>query len=226
MKLSDRMEKIVNMCGRQSVWSDIGCDHGRVSAELVLREKAERVIAADVSELSLYKAKDLSSALGLAGKIDCRHGDGLTVISPNEARGAVIAGMGAPLIIRILEQSPEVACEMAELILSPNNYPDRLREWLIDNGFDIIKEVAAEDDMRFYPIIKAVKAKGEPLTESEKLCGRNVDRDKVYERYLDWLIGREEDIIKSISDGGGDPSYHEKLKGVYMEVKHDNYKTV
>ncbi len=226
MKLSDRMEKIVNMCGRQSVWSDIGCDHGRVSAELILREKAEKVIAADVSELSLYKAKDLSAALGLTGRIDCRHGDGLTVISPNEAKGAVIAGMGAPLIIKILEQSPEVAGEMAELILSPNNYPDRLREWLINNGFEIIREVAAEDDMRFYPIIKAVKTNGEPLSEAEKLCGRNVGRDKIYERYLDWLIGREEDIIKSISDGGGDPSSHERLKDIYMEVKYGNCKTV
>ena len=221
MKLTDRMEKILDMCGREDVWADIGCDHGRISTELVLRGKADKVIAADISELSLYKAMDLSRGLGLSDKVECRCGDGMKVLSKGEARGVVITGMGAPLIERIIGASMEVSEEVREFVLSPNNYPDRLRSFLIGNGFEIACEYAAEDDGRFYPVIKALKGEGKPLSKKELYCGRAAVEDECYIRYIEWLIKREEDILKSIEMGGSRDNGHLELLAVYKERNND-----
>lgn len=222
LKLSDRMEKILNMCGKRDAWADIGCDHGRISCELILRGKAERVIAADISELSLYKAKDLSSSLGLRDKVDCRQGDGLKVLRAGETQGAVLAGMGTPLIEKIISDSMAVADSLSEMVLSANNYPDRLRRWLAANGFNIIHEAVAEDSDKFYPIIKVEKSDVYSISKREAYLGRNVIQDDTYYKYISSLIAREEKIIKSIAGGGADASEHEELKKLYEEVKHGN----
>ena len=56
LNLSTRLENIVKLCDNVSTIADIGCDHGYVSAELILSNKCDRVIATDISERSLNKA--------------------------------------------------------------------------------------------------------------------------------------------------------------------------
>ena len=221
MGLSDRMEKILGMCDALPVWADIGCDHGRVSAELVLRGRAQRVIAADVSLPSLNKARDLSLSLGLTERIECRHGDGMTVLMAGEAQGAVIAGMGTPLIERIISASPETASRLYELILSPNNYPHRLRRWLYENGFFIETECAASDDGRFYPIIRAKRGEMPMPSERELYTGVNEKKDETFFAYIDWLIAREDGIIAGIDPKNAQAAEHMRLKRIYEEVRDD-----
>ena len=221
MGLSDRMEKILGMCDLLPVWADIGCDHGRVSAELVLRGRAQRVIAADVSLPSLNKARDLSLSLGLTDKIECRHGDGMTVLGAGEAQGVVIAGMGTPLIERIISASLEPARISDELILSPNNYPHRLRRWLYENGFFIEAECAASDDGRFYPIMRAKRGEMPMPSERELYTGVNVKRDETFFAYIDWLTARETDIISGIDPKNVQAAEHLRFKRIYEEVSDD-----
>lgn len=221
LKLSDRMNKILSLCESFGVWADIGCDHGIISAELVLQKKADKVIASDISEASLYKAKDLALALGLTNKIECRIGSGFNVLTPGEAEGAVLAGMGTPLIIKIILESMNVSKRLKSIVVSSNNYHDRLRKWLVENGFTILKEEIVEDSKRFYPVMKITSGECCHYTNNELLAGRNVLIDEAYKKYIDWLIEREQEIIAQITLGGNDPSLHIEKKRIYEEIKND-----
>ena len=82
LKLSDRMNRILDMCESFDVWADIGCDHGIISAELVLRSKAKKVIASDISEASLFKAQGYALSMGISDTVVCRLGNGFGVLAP------------------------------------------------------------------------------------------------------------------------------------------------
>ena len=48
------------------ICADIGCDHGRFGATLLLEKRCHRLLAADISEKALAKAKSRLTTLGLA----------------------------------------------------------------------------------------------------------------------------------------------------------------
>ena len=89
MKLTNRMEAILSLCCPAETAADIGCDHGQVAVELVLRGLAKTCIAADISAPSLEKARRRAEEWGLSGKVECRLGDGLSVLRPGEAQTIV-----------------------------------------------------------------------------------------------------------------------------------------
>ena len=221
LKLSDRMNRILDMCESFDVWADIGCDHGIISAELVLRSKAKKVIASDISEASLFKAQGYALSMGISDKVVCRLGNGFGVLAPKEADGAILSGMGTPLIITIISQNRSVSENLKSMVISANNYPDRLRKWLTNNGYHIQEEQIVKDAGRFYPIMKAKKGDCIPYSEKELLLGRNILVDDSFKQYVDWLILRENNIISQMGLGGNDPLKHVKMKEIFEEVKND-----
>ena len=79
--------------------ADIGCDHGLV-AKYALENGVKRVIAADVSEKSLNKAREL-----LSGRQNVRFvvSDGFDSID-ERVEQAVIAGMGGSRIVELIDR--------------------------------------------------------------------------------------------------------------------------
>ena len=67
----------------------------------------------------------------------------------------VIAGMGGNLIAEILDKAPWVKNENIHIVAQPMTHAEVLRQWFIDNGFEIIKEKTATDGKRYYCIISA-----------------------------------------------------------------------
>ena len=45
LNIGPRLETVVDLCPRAKIIADIGCDHGYVTAELVLQNKSDMVIA-------------------------------------------------------------------------------------------------------------------------------------------------------------------------------------
>lgn len=155
MEKKTRIAAIVEIMPKYPVIADIGADHGQTSARLLSQGKAQKTITTDISSESLKKARRLAEQLGLQQKMDFRVGDGLTVLKEGEAQGIIISGMGAMLIIHMLEQQMEVAKSAQLLVLSPNNYEDRLRLFLWENGFRLVEETIAQEGERFYQILCA-----------------------------------------------------------------------
>lgn len=157
MKLSRRLEKLVEMTPKTECIADIGTDHGYVPMALLEYKKANKVIATDINRKPLEKAISLADSYNLTGKIDFRLGPGLTVLKRNEAQGVIIAGMGGELIKDMIEISLDIVKELDFLLLQPAQNPEVIRQYLYDKNFTILAEdLVKEDDGRFYEYFRVV----------------------------------------------------------------------
>ena len=182
---SERLSRIAANCDPVGVAADIGCDHGFLCAEMIQTGRAEKVIAADISAGSLAKAQALAEQLGLTGQMECRLGDGLGVLKPGEAEGIIIAGVGGPLMMSILERGWRAARTARYLVLCPHNYPDSLRQYLNDSGFLIEREQISREKGKFYPILKVRPGQETAYSPMELLVGRNSQRDEHWRSYVE-----------------------------------------
>jgi len=144
--------------------ADIGCDHGFLSRELIVRNGVKKVIAVDISPQSLEKARLLAEHHNLESRIITRCGFGLRPISRSEADIAVIAGMGGGEIIKILSDS-ERADGIEKFILLPHKDVTLLREYLSGRTL-IVSDRTIKDKGKFYDLIETAPG-AEKLTETE-----------------------------------------------------------
>ena len=84
---------------------------------LVKNKISPSVIAMDVREGPLNRAEEHVQEYHLEDKIETRISDGMAALKPGEVESVVIAGLGGPLMIRILEEGDLVAAELEEMIL-------------------------------------------------------------------------------------------------------------
>lgn len=169
--LPERLAVIVEQIDQGAVVADIGTDHGLVPVEAVVRRRAGHAVAADVNAGPLQAASDYIAACGLAGKIDTRLGSGLTVLTESDRIDTVvIAGMGGTLITDILEQGREYLHSVQKLILQPNVSADRIRRWLLDNGWKLTREQILKEERHVYEILTAMPGEAEaPYHQQEPL---------------------------------------------------------
>lgn len=217
MKLSQRLNGILEFVTPCTQAADIGCDHGLLSAQMLLSGKAGRVVAGDISGPSLEKAAVLAKSLHLEDRLETRLGDGLAVLKPGEAESIVIAGMGAMLICKMLKKGEQIAKSAQELVLSPNNYEDRLRAYLIENGFAINREQYVFDGGRYYSVISAQAGKREDYSPRELLLGKKSCNDGGYQEYLDYKRGMLQQIVNNAALGGGQAREAERLLAILEE---------
>lgn len=133
--------------------ADIGTDHAYVPIELVRSGRAKKVIAADVRTGPLEIAQANINKYGLSDKIETRLGSGISVLKENEADTIIIAGMGGELICDILLSDMDKALSPL-FILQPMNSQYELRQWLLENGFEILNEDIECEGNRVYNLIE------------------------------------------------------------------------
>lgn len=136
--------ELIDFC---DVFADIGCDHGKLCKAVIDSGKAKKVIAADISEDSLKKAKSL---LGGYENVEFKACDG-TDEGRLKADVMAICGLGGLTIKNILRFLPRCA-----LVLSPQDHAGELRRFLSQNGYAIVKDFVVKDGKRYYDILKAV----------------------------------------------------------------------
>lgn len=162
--LSARMQGIVDMFKEyRDTWeqipcvADIGCDHAFVSIYLAQNSIARKVIAMDVRRGPLEIAQTNIHKFGLEKSVETRLSDGLNELQDREADWAILAGMGGPLMIRILESGKKHLDSGIDLILQPQSEPEEVRSYLCTQNYEIIDEEMLIEDGKFYTIIKAIK---------------------------------------------------------------------
>ncbi len=155
MKLSERLNAIVNLVPNNTIVADIGTDHGYIPVYLIENKISKKVIGTDISKGSLEKIIEYVKETGFQDKIDTRLGDGLQIIKPYEIDTVIIAGMGGLLIRDILENHTEVTNSIVNFILQPMVASKDLREYLVDNNYEIVKEDLVKEDKKYYEVIYA-----------------------------------------------------------------------
>ena len=142
------------------------------------------------------------SRYGLEDYIETRLSDGLTKLEPGEGDTLVIAGMGGPLMERILNEGAKVREGFQELILQPQSDLPHFRHFLSEIGWEIVREEMIKEDGKFYPMMKAVRREsGEQFayTEEEAWFGPLLLK-KCHPVLREYLL-REESIRKKILAG-------------------------
>ncbi len=200
MQLSKRLTMNVSLVPEGSCVADIGCDHGYAAIWLVQQERAKRVIAMDVNQGPIERAKEHVAEFGLADVIECRLSNGTEKLLPGEVDTLMIAGMGGPLMIRILTEGKAVLEKIRTLVLQPQSEIGEVRRFLNRNGFEIIEEKACVEEGKYYFAMcamytgKVKNMENEPDWKSWYGTYLVLQKDAVFREYL----LREMDICRSI----------------------------
>jgi len=195
--ISLRMQKIADMVKSQSV-ADIGCDHGFVAIYLVLEKGLKKAVAMDINEGPLMRAAEHVEAYKLNDRISIRQSDGAKELIKGEVDSAIIAGMGARLTVKILEESEDKFRSMENLVLSPHAEPHLVRQYLKDNGYMIIDEDMVYDEGKYYTIISTRYSKdfSQDYDEWELEYGPVLIKTghPVLREYLDYKLNKQNEI--------------------------------
>ncbi len=161
MKWNSRLDAVASLIIPNRKIADIGTDHAYIPVYMCSKGLCPKAVAADIGQGPLEAAKSHVRAAGLEDVIDCRLGDGLTCLLPHETDGAVIAGMGGILIVKILSASPDVWRSMEFLVLQPQSDTAEVRRFLYEQGWHIDDERLVIDDGRLYEVMRAVQGRAD-----------------------------------------------------------------
>ncbi len=154
--LSARLACVASLVPAGARVADIGSDHAYLPAALVLDGKINFAIAGEVVKGPYENAVHEIKGHQLEGQVIPRLADGLAAIEPADKVDTItIAGMGGSLIASSLEKGKNKLTEIKRLVLQPNVGESQLREWLMNNHYQIMTEKIIEEDNHIYEIIVA-----------------------------------------------------------------------
>lgn len=156
--VSERLGAVARPCLRGARVADVGADHGRLGEYLIRSGIARSVIATDLNDAPVAKAR--ARLEGLVPHTEVRQGDGLDPIRPGEVDVVCIAGMSGRLMADILRRGQGALAGVTRLILQPLCHERELREWLMRNSWRVTGEQIAEERDRQYDTIVAAHGDG------------------------------------------------------------------
>lgn len=198
--LSNRLQRVADLVSPGSRACDVGCDHGFVSIYLIEQGICPHVIAMDINEGPLLRAREHIEERKLSAYIETRLSNGMEKVKVSEADSLILAGMGGRLMLQILSENPEKTASLQELILQPQSDIQLVREFLRKQGYDIIKEDMVYEDGKYYPMMKTkaglCKLNTTYTQEEQDLYGPLLlaDRHPVLWQYLK----QEQELCKQI----------------------------
>lgn len=171
MSLDARLAAAAAFVRHGGTAADIGSDHGKLAASLLLSGRCRRVIVSDLRAAPLACARALLEKCGCSGRADVRLGDGLSVLRPGEADDIVIAGLSGVTIGAILTAGAPVYANDANVrfILVPASKHAFLRRYLCENGFSLRGETPVCAAHRYYTVMHAAFT-GERQTPDDVFC--------------------------------------------------------
>lgn len=160
--LSMRLERVAANVPAGARLADIGSDHGYLPVALMRRGAIAAAVAGEVAATPFHAAERTVRDNALQQHISVRLADGLAAIEPTDAITAIsLCGMGGETIRDILDSGRAHLSGQERLILQPNGGEQPLRQWLMDNGYRIVREELLQENRFYYEIIVAERA--EPL---------------------------------------------------------------
>ncbi|WP_051280122.1 tRNA (adenine(22)-N(1))-methyltransferase [Anaerovorax odorimutans] len=156
IKLTDRLQKIADFIDKGETMADIGTDHGFLPIYLWQNNICPHVILSDINKGPLEKADNNINIYCPDNSFDVRLGSGLEKLELREVDDIVIAGMGGLLIINILSSDVNKSKSYKKFIFQPRNAPEKLKKWLLENGFYILDSCLVREGKYIWEIFLAV----------------------------------------------------------------------
>ena len=185
LKLSKRLLTVAALVPSCDTLADIGSDHGLLPLYLIQKQRIQKAYCCDIRPGPLKAAEKNIALYGLADVATPLLGSGLFPVQNKPHEVAVIAGMGGETIAQILGDD-EIADDDPRLfVLQPMSRANLLREYLAENGFEVLDFVLCKDGGYLYECFSVRKSKN---VETDPLY-RYVSRqhhadDTLYKEYL------------------------------------------
>ena len=192
IKLDSRLQAAADLVIPGQPMADIGSDHGLLPAYLVSQEICPCAIATDLSAPSCEKTAALLKARQLETLVDVRQGNGLSVLSPEEAVTVVICGMGGMLMLEILTAAAPVLASTKRLVLQPQKDIPAVRLWLAAHGWRIRQEKMIQERAFYYTLIAAEHGEM-TLTNAEAEFGPCLLKERS-QCFFAWLNFRQKGV--------------------------------
>jgi tRNA (adenine22-N1)-methyltransferase len=223
--LTPRLRIIADSIHGVDTVADIGSDHAHLPIYLIKNGRAKRVIATDINKGPVEIAKKRIKSHRAEGAVSVRQGNGLEALEPGEAEVIVVAGMGGILISEILAKGKAVAERAKLLILQPMKYSDKLRKWLVGNGFDIVDEELVKEQRKIYEVIWAKPGGAVQAPKGLMLIGDRIIEKKhpLAAEYINRKVRELQKILTELEGTDMDScrekaEEYRKLLDYYLEV--------
>ena len=170
--LSQRLERVAAHIPAGARLADIGSDHAYLPVALMRRGAIAAAVAGEVAATPFQAANRTVADNGLTQHITVRLADGLAAIEAGDDITAVsLCGMGGETIRDILDSGKAHLNGRERLILQPNGGEQPLRQWLMDNGYQILHEELLRENRFYYEIIVAERAETMTYTAEQLYFG-------------------------------------------------------
>lgn len=189
--LSRRLESIASFIDKSDKVVDVGCDHGYLSIEIFEKELCQSVIATDINEQALDRAKKNIREKSLPIRTILT--DGLKNISTKDFNTVVISGMGTSTILHILNNKEKLK-NVKKLILQSNNNRVKLREEVNKLGFYLQDEDIVYDNKKYYITMLFVKSDNQNTKDEIKY---GIIKKEHFD-YYNYVIASYENIISKL----------------------------
>lgn len=182
--------------------ADVGTDHGYVPIALVTEGVIPSALAMDVNQGPLDRALQHIQEHQLENYIGTRLSDGVRSLRPGEADSVLIAGMGGALTVRILTEGKEVLDTVKEIILQPQSEIGKVRRFLYDNGYRIVREDMILEEQKYYTVMKAVHGEMQDYTDMDFAYGKLLLEQKhpVLRQYLEEQKAKMEKLLQRLME--------------------------
>ena len=219
--LNKRLAAVAALVRPGSRVADIGTDHAYLPVELVKTGVCESALACDLRKGPLENARAHIAKAGLADRIECRLGDGLSPVKAGEADELVLAGMGGETIAAILAACPFLCDPTLRIIAQPMSHPEDLRRFLFDNGFAILTEQAVAEDNKLYLVLCAEYAGGNTLaTDADCYVGR-LTPSAAAKAYQQKRLSAAKTRFAALATAGGEPREIERLREIVSRLEEE-----
>lgn len=200
LPLSDRLLTCCNFVRPGDRVADVGCDHGFLSIYLVQQGISPAVVAGDVRIGPLSAAKAHVAEHKLEAYIETRLSDGLEKYKPGESDTLICAGMGGPLMQRILMEHREVTDSFKEFVLQPQSELEEFRIFLREHGFLVEDENILCEDGKYYFMFRVTPG-WENGIETNR-AEQNADYQRLCDKYGALLLQRRHPVLREYLEKG------------------------
>ena len=154
-----RLERVATHVPAGARLADIGSDHAYLPVALMRRGVIAAAVAGEVATTPFHAARRTVDDNGLAQHITVRLADGLAAVEVADEISAIsLCGMGGETIRGILDCGKAHLNGGERLILQPNGGEQPLRQWLMENDYQILHEELLRENRFYYEIIVAERA--------------------------------------------------------------------
>lgn len=211
MELSKRLQAVADLITECKTVADVGTDHGYIPIYLLETGKCFKAIAMDVNKGPLLRAEEHVAQHDLSHRIEIRLSDGVKRLQAGECDAVIIAGMGGPLIIKILEEGRAVFKQLKQFVLQPQSELWKVRQYLLENGYQIVAEDMVLEAGKFYPMMRVINGKSSQYNTVELCYGKLLLTQKhpVLRSFLEKEQGIKQRILQDLR----------KEKGNHIEIR-------